>query len=249
MTVVRSVAGSAVWDGPPHVAPRGTLIVVPGRGEHPGLYRRFGERLSADAYQVRVLSDPTVDQCVTLAQLTALTSAEDAEPLPTVLVGSDSGALFAAGVVADGVVAVDGLVLAGLPVVNAPAAPAPELEIEDRTACPTHQRVLTRDEHFRPGALARALPQAWFESADLSRIAVPTLALHGDADSISPLSSARAQYLAVLSIRLFSIVGGRHDVLNDQTHRTVAATIVLFLERLRLGQNLPTIAQDERNLR
>jgi hypothetical protein len=30
------------------------------------------------------------------------------------------------------------------------------------------------------------------------------------------------------------------------THRTVAATIVLFLERLRLGPELPRIAIDER---
>jgi hypothetical protein len=39
------------------------------------------------------------------------------------------------------------------------------------------------------------------------------------------------------------IVGGRHDVLNDLSHRTVAATIVLFLERLRLGADLPVIAK------
>jgi hypothetical protein len=42
------------------------------------------------------------------------------------------------------------------------------------------------------------------------------------------------------------ITGGRHDVLNDVTHRTVAATIVLFLERLRLGAELPRIAIRER---
>jgi hypothetical protein len=29
------------------------------------------------------------------------------------------------------------------------------------------------------------------------------------------------------------VVPGRHDVLNDQTHRTVAAAVVLFLERIR----------------
>jgi hypothetical protein len=30
-----------------------------------------------------------------------------------------------------------------------------------------------------------------------------------------------------------SITAGRPDVLNDQTHRTVAAAVVLFLERIR----------------
>jgi hypothetical protein len=32
---------------------------------------------------------------------------------------------------------------------------------------------------------------------------------------------------------LVSITAGRHDVLNDQAHRTVAATLVLVLERIR----------------
>jgi hypothetical protein len=40
-----------------------------------------------------------------------------------------------------------------------------------------------------------------------------------------------------------TIAGGRPDVLNDLSHRTVAATIVLFLERLRLGADLPEIAR------
>ena len=44
---------------------------------------------------------------------------------------------------------------------------------------------------------------------------------------------------------LVSIAGGRHDALNDQTHRTAAATIVLFLERLRLGADTPAIARPE----
>jgi hypothetical protein len=44
---------------------------------------------------------------------------------------------------------------------------------------------------------------------------------------------------------LVSITGGRHDALNDQKHRTAAATVVLFLERLRLGVDAPTLARSE----
>ena len=40
-------------------------------------------------------------------------------------------------------------------------------------------------------------------------------------------------------------MGGRHDALNDLTHRTVAAAVVQFLERLRLGPGLPRIAVSE----
>ena len=40
------------WDVPAPVQPRGVLVVVPGRGEHPGVYERFGRRISSDGYLV-----------------------------------------------------------------------------------------------------------------------------------------------------------------------------------------------------
>jgi alpha-beta hydrolase superfamily lysophospholipase len=72
------------------------------------------------------------------------------------------------------------------------------------------------------------------------------LGLHGGDDPISPLKAARDFYAAVPRAELVSIAGGRHDVLNDQTHRTVAATVVLFLERLRAGSALAPIAVTEK---
>jgi hypothetical protein len=50
---------ATAWDEPDGLTPRGTLIVIPGRGEEPALYERFGRRLSTDAYRVRVLPDPS----------------------------------------------------------------------------------------------------------------------------------------------------------------------------------------------
>lgn len=61
--------------------------------------------------------------------------------------------------------------------------------------------------------------------------------------------AVRARYAAATAAELVGITGSRHDVLNDVTHRTVAATIVLFLERLRLGPELPYIAIRERTHR
>ncbi|HWS39482.1 MAG TPA: hypothetical protein VN408_42900, partial [Actinoplanes sp.] len=72
-------------------------------------------------------------------------------------------------------------------------------------------------------------------------VTIPTLGLHGDADTVSPLATARSRYPG----RLVTIAGGRHDILNDVTHRTVAATIILFLERLELGAELPAIATED----
>ena len=89
-----------------------------------------------------------------------------------------------------------------------------------------------------PGALFSVrIPGDLIDVTDVSGI--PSLGLHGEDDSISPLADARDRYPGLL----VTIAGGRHDVLNDVTHRTVAATIVLFLERLRLGADLPEIAK------
>lgn len=40
---------------------RGTVVVVPGRGESRATYARFGRRLAADAYRVRVVDPPRTD--------------------------------------------------------------------------------------------------------------------------------------------------------------------------------------------
>lgn len=47
------MSASFSWDEPEGLAARGTLIVLAGRGEHGGVYERFGRRLAFDAYRVR----------------------------------------------------------------------------------------------------------------------------------------------------------------------------------------------------
>ena len=91
--------------------------------------------------------------------------------------------------------------------------------------------------------LVRLLAPADF---GLLALAAPVLGLHGTADPVSPLDVARERYRQAPRAELISIAGGVHDVLNDVTHRTVAATIVQFLERLRLGADLPPIAISEK---
>ncbi len=70
---------------------------------------------------------------------------------------------------------------------------------------------------------------------------MPTLVVHGSDDPLTPLEDAVAPFRGAPSTRVLVVEGGRHDVLNDVTHRSVAATIVLFLERLKLGADLPEI--------
>ena len=254
MTLITERATAAHWTEPEGIAPRGTLILIPGRGESPELYERFGRRISSDAYRVHAVADPVADPALATSQVLGVA----AEVRPYVLVGSDTGALFAAGLVASGqVTGVDALVLAGLPTTEGPTGPgrpaagdarpsdAWKAELEARTACPTHRGRLA-GQGLRRGALYEPVPSGWESLADLGRIEQPVLALHGAADPVSALTDARERYAQASRAELVSIAGGVHDVLNDATHRTVAATIVLFLERLRLGAELPPIAISEK---
>jgi alpha-beta hydrolase superfamily lysophospholipase len=253
MTLITERATAANWTEPDGIAPRGTLIVIPGRGESPELYERFGRRIASDGYRVHAVADPVADPALATSQVLAVA----AEVRPYVLAGSDTGALFAAGLVVSGrVTGVDAVVLAGLPALpeptaaeaagtDAPLAGSWEAELEARTACPTHRGRLA-GQGLRRGALFEPVPAGWESLADLGRIAQPVLGLHGTADPVSPLADARERYAQAPRAELVSIAGGVHDVLNDVTHRTVAATIVLFLERLRLGADLPPIAVSEK---
>jgi dienelactone hydrolase len=220
------------WNEPEGLAARGTLIVLAGRGEHGGVYERFGRRLAFDAYRVRALGDPAADPSV--LDEAAKLLADESLPSPKVVVGSDTGAHYAAQLAADA----DALILVGLP--TSPwTSGSWEEEVTARTACPTHQGRLAADPDFRRGALVET-PEP--PTLRLDQVDVPVLALHGTEDSVSPLSSAREAY-AGTDVRLVTFDGGRHDVLNDALHRTAAATVVLFLERLRLSPELPVIAE------
>ena len=220
------------WDEPEGLAARGTLIVFAGRGEHGGVYERFGRRLAFDAYRVRALGDASTDPSV--LDEAAKLLADESLPGPKVLVGSDTGALYAAQLAAERTAGVDALILAGLP--TSPwTSGSWEEEAEARTACPTHQGRLTNDPEFRRDALA-APPEL-----RLAHVEVPVLALHGKDDTVSPVDEALRAYGDVPTV-LFN--GGRHDVLNDALHRTAAATVVLFLERLRLSPELTPIAEE-----
>ncbi|WP_028924024.1 alpha/beta hydrolase [Pseudonocardia acaciae] len=224
------------FDEPAGLAPRGTLVVLPGRGERPGVYERLGRRLSADAYRVRVVADATSGLDAVVAQVRSVLESPE-RPGPAVLIGSDAGALLAPRLA--GAVAVDGLVLAGLPDPDRGTDVAPEAEPELRASCPSHQALLRDPERFDTGTLtAGRIPDELREPAS---VAVPVLGLHGENDEVSPLAWARERYAALPGAELFAVADGRHDVLNASHHRSVAATVVRWLERLRLGAELPLI--------
>ena len=244
------------WQPPsPGPLPRGTVILLPGRGEHGGVYERLGRRLAADAYAVHALDVTSDDDPGVIAKQITAISAHAVTPV--VLAGSDTGALQALTLAAGGAVTVDGLLLAGLPTREADdpspadADPLPDLddeawdeELAARTTCPAHRGRLSEDPRFAKGSLTGPIPahlDALSPDLDLEAVRVPALLLHGGADPVAPIALARQLATRLPRAELAVTDGGRHDVLNDATHRTVAAQVVQWLERLRSGADLTPI--------
>jgi alpha-beta hydrolase superfamily lysophospholipase len=237
---------------------RGTVIVVPGRGETPDTYARFGARLAYDAYDVAVTGRPDADPAslatylCELGGLLAGTVAHAADEFPDGLVrplllaGSDLGAAGIAALVAQDTAAdpsplwwPDGVVLAGLPGYGLRSEAGPgaasgwEEELDVRTRCPVHRGVLGGDAGVRRGALAAAVPDELLSAAYSSSADIPHLLLAGDADPLADLGALAGLAKGLPTARMAVVRGGHHDVLNDLQHRSVAAEIVSFLEALR----------------
>jgi alpha-beta hydrolase superfamily lysophospholipase len=241
--------------GPQGLRTRGTVLVVPGRGETASTYARLGSRIAADSYRVRVLDSPDVDPADVegtldrlAAQLTeSITRLEAAEELvrPLVLVGSDSGAALLGALVAGGSGSAtwwpQALVLAALPGYGAQDAGDWDDELEGRTHCPVHRAVLTDDGAVHRGALNGAVPAALLDDAYGSTAEVPHLLLVGDSDRYADRDALARVAKALPRARLAVVRGGHHDVLNDLQHRSVAAEIVTFLEALRDDSGLAPI--------
>lgn len=231
--------------GPEGPAIRGTVVVVPGRGETRETYTRLGRRLAADAYRVRVVDAVHLDADDPAGSLTrfgaritdavAGTAGPDGVVRPVVLVGADTGAVAVAALLGSGERPdTDAAVLAGLPART--AAPGDwDDELDVRTFCPAHRSTLTGDSGFRRGALDEAVPDALLTAAYESEADVPTLILTGDADPLADRDALERTAKSHSRARLSTVRDAHHDVLNDMQHRSVAAEIVTFLETLRDG--------------
>ncbi len=71
MTLTRQDAVLS-WNEPSPVPLRGTVVLLPGRGESPQVYERFGRRLAADAYRVHAVTAPSESAELAHEQLVAL---------------------------------------------------------------------------------------------------------------------------------------------------------------------------------
>ena len=172
-----------------------------------------------DGYLVYAVSDPTVDAAATRRQIDEVLAGENAGG-PRVLVGSDSGAAFAVALAAKGSVVADALVLSGLPTGPAASAelagttswgPVPRAR---RTAASWPTTRTSSGGRCPRGARTTGPPRAsrrwrcrcWACTAPTTRSARWTTSARG--------------YAQAPQAELVTIAGGRHDALNDATHRT-----------------------------
>ncbi|GAA4118182.1 hypothetical protein GCM10022415_16760 [Knoellia locipacati] len=234
---------------PEGVRTRGTVVVVPGRGESPQTYRRFAARIAADAYRVRVVEPPHLEGPDPVAALTAFAdrletdvdgTASSAEVVhPLVLVGADTGALAVTALVAEERLDAswwpDAVVLAGLPGAQASTATSWDEQLDERTRCPVHRAVLTDQQPLSEGALSTALDATLLRAALQGEVDLPRLLLVGDSDPLADRRALASVASASPRTRLTVVRGAHHDVLNDLQHRSVAAEVVTFLEVLKGG--------------
>lgn len=232
--MTETATGPMAYDEPAPLNPRGTVVVLLGRGEDPSVYERLGRRLSADAWRVRVTRGH--DDDAVRHEVEALL-ADPAAVAPVVLLGSDTGAARAVRLA--GGLDVQGVVVGGLLPADGATVSFDDFadELAARTSCPAHRARLTADTSFARNALAVTLSPDDLD-APLASLSVPVLALHGTADAIAPLEAAVARYRTAADVVVFTTTDGVHDVFNDITHRVSSAQVVLFLERVKAGRPL-----------
>ena len=198
------------WLEPEDRTPRGTLLVLGGRGESANLYRSFATLLGAAGYRVGVLGDIT-DDLPSARSWIATLLADDTYPCPKVLIGSDTGALLALRLGIHAELGIDGIVVAGAPVNSGTARrPLSAVGTEPKVVGPVPEPLRVVDPHH---------------------VRTPVLALHGRNDTVAPMGPALEIYRALPRSEIVMIDTARHHILDGATDLTAAA-IVAFLERL-----------------
>lgn len=231
--------------------PRAAVIFLHGFGEHTGLYDRYGIALNAagiDLWAVDQLGHgqspgergqlgKLEDSSALAEELTKL--AEQTSPgVPLVAQGHSYGAVVTLLRLLEN----PGRYRAGI-ISGAPLVPIPEL-VDLNTAMNLDPAGLSADPFYLdliendPLAftnadsrnLTRELDRCWDRfGAELPKLTVPTLAVHGEIDPIASPGAVAAYAEQIPALRYQEFPGTRHDVLNDTTHADVTAAIVTFI--------------------
>lgn len=230
---------------------RAAVIFLHGFGEHTGLYHRYGFALNAagiDLWAVdqfgHGLSPGERGMLGTLEDSQALADAltdlvERRQPgLPLVAQGHSYGAV----ITLFQLLAQPSRYRAGV-ISGAPLVPVAEfvdlntvinLDVRGLSADPFYLDCIENDPlsftNTDGRSLTRELDRAWHRfGAELPNLGVPTLAVHGENDPIASVGAVRAYADQIPALQIAEFNGTLHDVLNDTTHREVAAKVVAFI--------------------
>lgn len=232
--------------------PHAAVIFLHGFGEHTGLYHRYGFALNAagiDLWAVDQLGHGlspgergdfrTIAASSALADtLTELASAEF-PGMPVVAQGHSFGSVVTLFRLLDQPERYSAGVISGAPLI-----PVPELLDADSSfdldpawlsGDPFYVDSLQNDPlafvEADSAALVRELDAAWDRfGAELPKLSVSTLAVHGSADPIAPVGAVRAYAEQIEPLTLQVYEGAHHDILNETVHRDVAAAVVAFVD-------------------
>jgi alpha-beta hydrolase superfamily lysophospholipase len=251
MPFIDTEYGQAYYRHWPAAEAKAAIVFLHGFGEHTGLYHRYAFALNAagiDLWAVDQLGHGlspgtrgdfgSLEASSTLADaLTELVT--DARPeIPLIAQGHSFGAVATLCRLLDSPDRYRAGVVSGAPLIPfasvLDADTSFDLDPGALSADPFYLDSLANDPLAFVDAdgapLTRELDRAWDRfGSDLPTLRVPTLAVHGTSDPIADVGGVRAYAEQIEALRLEEIAGGRHDILNDVTHRVVSKTIIEFV--------------------
>ncbi|RKR73451.1 hypothetical protein C8E83_0544 [Frondihabitans australicus] len=214
------------------------MLVVGGLDESSDDFALLTDLLVLAGFAVTVFGDVSVDPDSGLGGVRAAL-AEVSIAAPVTVVGSDFGAVLALTLLVAERRPIDAIVIGGLVTRLSRASTVPVADFEalggvDRAGGGADPAL--DGAEAVPATVSVARIPAGFRLPQPAEVRVPVLVFHGDADDVTRVADAVswASLLPFGSLRL--VPGGDHRVLTGEARRTVAAAIVLFLERQRAGR-------------
>ena len=235
-------------------APKSVVLLLHGFGEHSGYFHRFAAELTRAASDVWApdhvghgLSGQhdglfeSVEQLASNAELLLRDIDSEHPDLPLFIVGHSLGALTGVQMAARSPKRLSGLVLTGPAVAGRPD-PMPDDPIfsqdpsycDDATHDPLAISAPNAVENLRR-AVSEFLPRL---SSLVPLLDVPTLVVYGEHDVFTGMDTARRWTAELPHGELIVVPDSYHDILNDRSHRLVAAKICQFIEKYRAQQTV-----------
>lgn len=231
--------------------PRAAMVFLHGFGEHTGVYHRFGFALNAagiDLWAVDQLGHGlspgprgdfgTLADCSALAEALTVLVEQQHPGLPVIAAGHSFGSVITALRLVEQPARYRAGIISG-----APLAPIADM-LDVDTSLDLDPSWLSGDPFYLDtlqvdplafvaadsAPLTRALDAAWDRfGSELPTLTVPTLAVHGSADPVSPIGPVRAYAEQIDTLQIAEFPGAKHDILNETVHRDVVATVIAFI--------------------